>query len=83
MRDGIVLVRFTPLTPLLATLAGGRGGGSRHPVCRYILNDQQEHEYEAQDEGDPDDVRDRIVLVRLTPLPLLILTSLAGERGGD
>jgi hypothetical protein len=35
----------------------------------------KEHEYEAQDEGDPDDVRDRIVLVYLTPLPLLILAG--------
>ena len=39
----------------------------------YYLIDE-EHEYEAQDEGDPDDVRDGIVLVRLTPL---LLASLA------
>jgi hypothetical protein len=72
VRDGIVLVHLTPL-PLLfiAFLAGGQGGGELAHIY-YLIN--KEHEYEAQNEGDPDDVRDRIVLVRLT---LLLLASLA------
>jgi hypothetical protein len=46
----------------------------------YLIN--EEHEYEAQDEGDCDDVRDRIILVRFAPLPLLLIDFLAGGQGG-
>jgi hypothetical protein len=46
----------------------------------YLIN--EENEYEAQDEGDPNDVRDRIVLVRFAPLPLLLPAFLAGGQGG-
>jgi hypothetical protein len=51
---------------------GDRGVGTQYADIYYLIN--KEHEYEAQDEGDPDDVRDGIVLVRLTPL---VLASLA------
>ncbi len=72
VRDWIVLVCLTALPLLLpASIAGGQGGGELAHIY-YLIN--EEHEYEAQDEGDPDDVRDRIVLVRLTPL---LLASLA------
>ncbi len=47
----------------------------------YYLIDEK-HEYEAQDEGDCDDVRDRIVLVRFTPL-LLIAFLAGGQVGGS
>ncbi len=60
MRDGIVLVRLS----LLLTWRTGR----EELTHIYYLIDK-EHEYEAQDEGDSDDVRDRIVLVHLTPSP--------------
>jgi hypothetical protein len=36
MREGIVLVRLTPLPFFLASLAGGQGGG----VSKYLLPDQ-------------------------------------------
>jgi hypothetical protein len=46
----------------------------------YLIN--EENEYEAQDEGDYDDVRDRIILVRFAPLPLLLIAFLAGGQVG-
>jgi hypothetical protein len=72
MRDGIVLVCLTPPPPPPPRLPRWRTGREELAHIYYLID--EEHEYEAQDEGDPDDVRDRIVLVRLTPL---LLASLA------
>jgi hypothetical protein len=67
------------------SLEHGVGKVSTLSAFIYYLTDE-EHEYEDQDEGDNDDMRDGIVMVHLTPLPLplsLLLASLAGARGGE